>query len=521
MFYLIKMRYRLFTILMLLSLISESQGFNRQYHLSHSGLSACTDAFEAPSGNIILTGVVKDTLKGANILCIVVTDVNGNFLWRKDYGRTSFQYLANGFISRSVMTDANYFYLYTAATDSNNKYFSALLKFNYNGDTLWQKKYYDTTDYLYVQGLTKSLDNGFLLTGFFEGTLRTTLLIKTDVFGDELWRKKIQKGAGINTQAGHKIIQDSASKKIVIAGYQYEADGTQPGGFSGYANIIVTDSVGTVITKTTFSGPCGSGFRDLIQTQDKKCVAVGFIDQCNNVGGMAMGTRRNKGFAVKFDLNNLNNVIWQKQFDTLSYINHNTAIVELSNGDLVIAGGLDTLNNYNLYDKAKVRIINLDQNGILKWKKYLKRDDVYENTKFVISINKTADGGFLLANQLSYLFPEIKPYSVIKIDSTACDSSLAYCALITNTVEVGIKEFKTDNSAFKIYPNPAKESLFIEVNSVEETEISFIDIYGREVKRVKLEQKIKIDLNDLSKGIYFLNILKNKETLYTTKLIKE
>jgi len=305
------MHHTIVIIFLFVCTISRSQGgFSRQYYLNNSISSSCTDAFEAPNGTIILTGVISDTSGSTpvNKLCIVGTDANGNFLWRKDYGKYTFQYLNNGFISRSVITDANYFYLYTAAIDGNNKYFSVLIKFDYTGDSLWQKKYYDPTDHLYVQGVTKSIDNGFLMTGFFEGTLETCLLIKTDNLGNELWRKKIQKGTGINTQAGHKIIQDSAAGKIVIAGYQYEADGTQPGGFSGYANIIVTNSVGTVLSKNTYAGFCGSGFRDLIQTQDKKCIAVGYMDQCNNLGGTAMGARHNKGFAVKFDLNNLNSI---------------------------------------------------------------------------------------------------------------------------------------------------------------------------------------------------------------------
>lgn len=153
------------------------------------------DAFEAPNGNIILVGYTNDTLNNSatSKLSVLGLDAAGQFLWRKDYGRTTFQYLYNLFTTRAVITDGTNFYLYSIAADSNNKYLSALIKFNYTGDTLWQKKFYDPTDYLYVQGLTKSVDNGFLLTGFFEGNLTTTLLIKTDNSGNELWRKKFRR----------------------------------------------------------------------------------------------------------------------------------------------------------------------------------------------------------------------------------------------------------------------------------------------------------------------------------------
>src|ERR1700754_1248068 len=109
------MKYKIIVIFILISLLAKTQGgFSRQYDLANSIQSSATDAFEAPNGNIILTGSTIDTLKNTNVLCIVGLDATGNFLWRKDYGRSTFQYLNNGFISRNVITDATNFYLYTA-----------------------------------------------------------------------------------------------------------------------------------------------------------------------------------------------------------------------------------------------------------------------------------------------------------------------------------------------------------------------------------------------------------------------
>ena len=512
------MRLFLLAIFITLFVFCKSQGgFHRTYYPAHSASSYCTDAFEAPNGQIILTGTTADTIKNANLLCIVGTDANGNFLWSKKYGRSTFEYLANGFISRSVITDANNFYLYSAALDSNNKYFSVFMKFDYNGDTLWQKKYYDPTDHLYIQGVTKSVDNGFLMTGFFEGSLETTLLIKTDNNGNELWRKKIQKGTGINTQVGHKIIQDSATGKIVIAGHQYEADQTQPANFSGYANVIVTNSIGIVLSKMIYSGACGSGFRDLIQTRDKKCIAVGSIDQCNNYGGGSLGVRRKKGFIVKFDLNNLNPEILLKEFDTLSTTNHITAITELDNSDLVVIGHLDLSETLNQGNQTLIRIIKLDKNGNVKWKKYLDRDKIYENTQEVTSINKMANGGFVMAGQVPFRYPAIKPYLLIKIDSIACDSSATHCATL-NLVE--IKEVVSGGIRFKIYPNPFKDQLSIETN-YPEADLILRDVSGRVVKRIRITQNTSISLGELSSGMYLITLVRGKEIIHHEKIIKE
>lgn len=511
-----------FCLFLFSNAVLSQSGFNKKYQLTNTDFSACMDAFEAPNGNIILVGYTNDTLNNSatNKLSVLGLDAAGQFLWRKDYGRTTFQYLYNLFTTRAVITDGTNFYLYSIAADSNNKYLSALIKFNYTGDTLWQKKFYDSTDYLYIQGLTKSVDNGFLLTGFFEGTLRTTLLIKTDSSGNELWRKKIQKGAGINTQVGKKVIQDSATGKIIIVGHQYEPDYSSSGNFSGYANIIVTNSLGVVLTKKViYTGNCGSDFLDLIQTKDKKCVAVGNTCDCDldSFTNTPSGSRRYKSFAVKFDPNNLTNLIWEKQFDTLSYSNAFSSVVELNNGDIVFAGAFDTVPIGNHPDLPKVRLIRLNQSGSILWKRYLDRDTIYENTQLVGSINKTADESFLMANQLSYL-PNGKPFSVIKTTTNGCDSSAAHCATMN---VVSIPTLNRISDKFNIYPTLVTDILNIESSINNEIDFSLNDILGTEIKRLTFKHNCKIELSSMKSGVYFVNLINNKEIVHTTKIIKE
>lgn len=513
------MRFFFFIIFSITFLITKGQGFSRNYYINNSGSSSCTDVFEAPNGNIILTGIYLDTLTNAAKLGILGTDPNGNKLWFKSYGKTKFQYLNNNFKSRSVITTTNCFYLYSAAADSNNKYFSVLMKFNYNGDTIWQKKYYDATDYLYVQGLTQSIDNGFLMTGFFEGSIRSCLLIKTDIQGNELWRKKIQKGTGLNTQAGHKIVQDSASKKIIIAGYQYDADGTSDG-YSLYGNIIVTDSVGNVKSKVVYSSYCGSDFRDLLQTKDKKCIAVGSIDQCNNEGGAALGARRYKGYVIKFDPNLLTNISWEKQFDTLSEVNIFSSIVELKNGDLVITGIIDAPVNYNLGVSERIRLIKLDKNGNLIWKRSFYRDSIYEHAKSAVSLNVTSNNGFVIATQLSYL-PNPQPYSFTRVDSTGCDTSSAYCK---TRAEVGLGSlYKINGFSFDVFPNPANDIIHLRINAPAEKTFfaQTIDLRGRTLDLIQVKGGCDNELitSKYEAGIYFVNVLYEGKTVDTRKLV--
>ena len=79
----------------------------------------------------------------------------------------------------------------------------------------------------------------FLVTGFFQNwsanPYSKCLLIKTDANGYELWRKKIAKAIP-DAQDGKTILQDSASKKIIIAGYQYIGNSNN---WDGYPNLLI------------------------------------------------------------------------------------------------------------------------------------------------------------------------------------------------------------------------------------------------------------------------------------------
>ncbi|MBA3682765.1 MAG: T9SS type A sorting domain-containing protein [Bacteroidetes bacterium] len=508
------MKKTLFIIITILikQILFGQGGFSKNYFPTGSIVSVCTDVIEAPNGNIIMTGFTFDGPTGSNRLTIIGADAQGTELWHKDYGNDKFEYLDNyGIYSRSVIKGENCFYFYTAVRDSNNKYFSVFIKFNYNGDTLWQKKYYDSNDYLYIEGVVRSVDNGFLMTGLFGdpvNPITTTMLIKTDSTGVELWRKKIHKVVP-DIQEGYNLIQDSLTKKIVITGNQ--CNGTAAA-YTNYGNLIVTDSLGNVLQRKSF-GFCTQTFRDLIQTKDKKIVVVGENNQCNGLGG-PNGTPRYKGYAVKIDLNNLNNFIWYKEYDTLSIHNRIITVNELPNGDLIFGGHLDTLSNYNLSDKAMLRLIKTDKDGNTKWKKLFSRDDASENSKYIRSLNLTANGSFLTANEL-YFASNPKPYSITKIDSMGCDSSVFYCQT------VGLNENGFNYGLLKIYPNPTNSILNIELEnftSTEKLKIKIIDLLGRIV--FESELKSQLDLEEFKTGIYFLQLYNKEKLIAVEKIIK-
>jgi len=76
------------------------------------------------------------------------------------------------------------------------------------------------------------------------------------------------------------------------------------------------------------------------------------------------------------------------------------------------------------------------------------------------------------------------------------------------TIAVGGASITNTKSAdFNIFPNPAKTFILIEHNNKKEENIKIFDITGKYVKELNINsEKLKIDISDLEKGIYFIKI---------------
>ena len=97
------------------------------------------------------------------------------------------------------------------------------------------------------------------------------------------------------------------------------------------------------------------------------------------------------------------------------------------------------------------------------------------------------------------------------------------CFTITynNDVALPIADLETTEKMSRFYPNPAKEFVSFFHNSTLDSELVIIDILGNKVKHVVLndEDNQKIDVSNLSKGIYFGNLITNKEVIAIQKLV--
>lgn len=512
-------KQHIFLILFFTSILSSGQGgFKKKYYLPGSTMSMCRDVVEAPNGNLIMIGFTSEVIDGqnCNILTLVGTDSQGNDIWEKKYGGPKFQYLHNHLqVRAAIIKDANCFYHGVAAIDSNGISTSVLLKFNYAGDTLWQRKYWGNAPSLkfHVQDVVKSVDNGLIMTGVFEDATANQLhiaILKTDLNGNELWRKSLlSPNTTYRAWSGVKAVQDSLTQKIIIVGYQYVNFDTQ-------SLVMGTDGLGNKLWHTTFNNPGGGSIGEVIQTQDKNFVTSCGENTNNNLGNLT----RYKFNMIKFDING--NMIWKKNYDVISPFGGIAAITERADGDLVMAGSIDTMAVKGFPDVVRIQVYKTDKDGNLKWKRYAGFANSTSTNEFPKSICATQDGGYVIASHFP-LGVNPTPYIIIKVDSTGCDTLEAYCK---NLITTGFSLYQTlSGLELSVFPNPVNEALHINCagcNATENFILNISDLSGRMIKDEKIElSNPHIDVKDLSRGVYMVTVSREKEMIYRTKIIKE
>ena len=175
----------------------------------------------------------------------------------------------------------------------------------------------------------------------------------------------------------------------------------------------------------------------------------------------------------------------------------------------------------------------------------------YNTTEIIVDFNLWAENQHLaepfgtntLTGNPGFVFPSSNPLEAdFSLHSTsiainAGSSTFAPTADIdgnsrVDLVDLGAYEFQPDlrtieikNTRFALYPNPAKEFLTVTFadNSNEPTEITIHNALGQKINTshsIIDNPSVKINVTDLSNGIYFLSIVRNGKQIDTKKLHK-
>lgn len=184
-------------------------------------------------------------------------------------------------------------------------------------------------------------------------------------------------------------------------------------------------------------------------------------------------------------------------------------------------------NSYMMIDAVSVFSIN--PSGVLPWAyndtTVILGDSVYIGNTMGGNFNPqwfTIGGSYITTNAGIYVKPVATTSYVVNY--TVCGTPRADTIQVTVIDDSSVTENELRKMQFKAFPNPAKDELVIEfeIDFTKPREIKMIDVLGKEVKKVFIQnKKQKINIEALSNGVYYLQLQSSNGLKITKKLVKE
>ena len=112
-------------------------------------------------------------------------------------------------------------------------------------------------------------------------------------------------------------------------------------------------------------------------------------------------------------------------------------------------------------------------------------------------------------------------YTVAGTSAAGCVSQAVATSSLTVNQCVGISNQTMGIGGVSIYPNPTNGEFTIKLVSVNNTYITITNVLGQIIKTQKAELLNQINLNLFEKGVYFISVMDNNQSVYKGSIIKE
>lgn len=337
--------------------------------------------------------------KGKGDAVILKYDKNGNLIWQKSWGGNDWDSFNSVILTlnNEYIVAGNSYSTDIEGNENKGKSDVNIVKYDHDGSVIWQKSWGgNKNDYFKKMILTKQEDLIVAVEttstdiGDFNKTAKSDIVIlKYNKNGDLIWQKS---WGGNNYEYLYSLLLTKDDSFIVIG----NSDSTDIEGISNNggadAVIIKYDKNGNVIWQRNFGGAYYDSFHTVLLTSDDNFVIAGQYSS-NNIEGIVIDEFNDNDFILlKIDQNG--NVIWQKKGDgILYYWSETTKIAETQDGGIIVNGFISDSEEIEYTTVNTAYITKVDSEGNVVWNK--NYDEEY--LEYFNIIIPTKDNGILVS----------------------------------------------------------------------------------------------------------------------------
>lgn len=486
---------------------------------------------------------------------VVKLNNSGAIVWQKTFGGSGDDQ------ALAVQQTADGGYIVSGESDSSNGDITGahgnrdywIIKLDASGNLIWQKALGGSAVDFNAKSIKQTTDGGYIITGGTSSTngdvsnpnnvVGIAWIVKLNNIGNIEWQKTY--GSFNSGEMGVGICQTSDGG-YAATGICYQNSGNVTGnhGSSDFW-VIKLDAAGNLIWQKSLGGSIQDEPRSIIQSDDGGLVVSGWT--VSNNGDVTMNHGNNDYWVVK--LSSTGNLLWQKAMGGSGFDQSNAVVQTTDHGYIVAGNSLSnntgdvgpnhavgaadfwvvklapdivpvTLSNFNAIAKG--------MDVLCEWKTMQEQNSSHfiversydaanfndvgnvtaaGNSSLPVNYNFTDKNALLLNND--YLYYRLKMVDV--------DGSFKY----SNTVKIKIKR----PDEISVYPNPVIDQLTLNFTSTTDEKTSVViynstglKVYEQSLAIIRGANTVNLDIQSLSKGIYFIS-LKNKKQFFS-KFIK-